>query len=98
MECGSPLNDPQLYPHLLISNDPEILKGMFQKMVETWKVVGVWTLKLLALALLLLDQVSQFGYLVVDSASLGHQLPDLPIRMDDGRMVSATQFLADLWQ
>ena len=50
------------------------------------------------LCALLLDPVRQFGDLVVDRAALGHQLPDLLLRVHHGRMVAAAELLTDLRQ
>lgn len=48
------------------------------------------------LARLLLDAVSQFGYLVVNRVLFGHELADLAVRVHDRRMVPVAELLADL--
>src|SRR6476619_1543415 len=47
---------------------------------------------------LLLDPVGQLGDLVVDTASLGEQLPDLLVGVHDRGVVAAAELLADLGQ
>ena len=49
-----------------------------------------------ALPGLRLDSVRQLRDLVIDGPALGHQRPDLAIRMHHGRVVAATKLLADL--
>src|SRR5262249_25263410 len=46
----------------------------------------------------LFDPVGEFGYLVVERATFGHLLTDLPIRVHDGRVVASTEGLPDAWQ
>lgn len=47
---------------------------------------------------LLFDAAREFGDLVVDLASLIHELPDLAIGMHHGGVVAAAEFCADLRQ
>jgi hypothetical protein len=44
----------------------------------------------------LLDPVGEFGDLVVDGATLGHEVPDLAVCVNDGGVVSAAELLPDL--
>lgn len=47
---------------------------------------------------LLTDSVGELGDLVVDRATLSHELADLSIGMHHGGVVATTKGLADFWQ
>src|ERR1700761_709943 len=47
---------------------------------------------------LLLDAVSELGYLCINRAALGHQTADLAIGVDHRGVVPAAELLADLGQ
>ena len=52
----------------------------------------------LALSLTLLDPVGQFGDLVEDCPTLGHEFADFSVGVNHRGVVTAAKFLADLWQ
>lgn len=41
------------------------------------------------------DPTGEVGYLVVQAPTLSHQLPDFPIRMHNGGVITATKSLAN---
>jgi hypothetical protein len=44
------------------------------------------------------DPTGEVGYLVVQAPTLSHQLPDFPIRMHNGGVITATKSLANFRQ
>src|SRR3954469_15979535 len=112
--CGSPLKNPQIYPHLLIF--PALRAGnrgwpgRMQARLVTARGKGKeesgtsgrppsgTAAQRSVFALLLLDPVGQLSDLVVDGAPFGHQFADLAVRMDHGGVVPAPELLPDLGQ